>query len=445
MTPEQIASTYDAFIICIRRWMGTWLDLFLFIGAACALAALGPRYAAPSTAVGLLFLVLYYPLLEGLTGRTLGKWLCGLKVVDESGRVPGIGKAVTRTLLRLVEINPLLSGGLPAAIAVFNSKSRQRLGDASARTWVLKNEDLHLIRVPGSPESLGEFTLPGAAAVPGQAVGITYVPPPPGRRPPPLPTHNRYWALPGAMLVTALAIGLGVGYAAVGRQRASIKPVTLTCKKFLAAPQGPGSYHLTGCELSLEHAQYEVTPTTETEDPDKPSPTVAGAAPDEAVTADRIGTLYIPVFADGVEHSSETRLLLRTGDAELKKLLEEAGKVKEEDHQVFEAFTARLRKQLLNRELQGLVKEDPDVPEAMRKQLEAGDGTVLAAGYQVLHEGAEPLEELYNGLFGGAIVMGIFAVGFGALALGTLLSGPPSNALRSYPGYGYPPYPPPGQ
>ena len=29
MTPEQLAGIYDAFNICVRRWMGTWLDLFL--------------------------------------------------------------------------------------------------------------------------------------------------------------------------------------------------------------------------------------------------------------------------------------------------------------------------------------------------------------------------------------------------------------------------------
>jgi uncharacterized RDD family membrane protein YckC len=36
---------------------------------------------------------------EGVRGASIGKWMLGLRVVDESGRVPGVGRAVARVLL----------------------------------------------------------------------------------------------------------------------------------------------------------------------------------------------------------------------------------------------------------------------------------------------------------------------------------------------------------
>jgi len=47
---------------------------------------------------------------------------------------------------RLVEVNPLLLGGLPAGIAVAMSRRRQRLGDMLAGTYVVRRKDLAAIR-----------------------------------------------------------------------------------------------------------------------------------------------------------------------------------------------------------------------------------------------------------------------------------------------------------
>jgi uncharacterized RDD family membrane protein YckC len=41
-----------------------------------------------------------------------------------------------------VEVNPLVVGGLPAAIAVGMSHNRQRLGDMLAHTFVVRVSDL---------------------------------------------------------------------------------------------------------------------------------------------------------------------------------------------------------------------------------------------------------------------------------------------------------------
>jgi uncharacterized RDD family membrane protein YckC len=80
--------------------------------------------------------VLYYIILEGYLGQTLGKMLCGIKVVREGTvEVPGLGAAALRTVLRLIDG---LFGYLVAFIAVLASAKNQRLGDMAAHTLVIR-------------------------------------------------------------------------------------------------------------------------------------------------------------------------------------------------------------------------------------------------------------------------------------------------------------------
>jgi len=94
--------------------------------------------------------LVYYWLPEGLWGATPGKGLAGLRVVDDAGGVPGLGRSVVRTLLRLIEINPILVGGLPAALVAARSRTGRRLGDMLAGTVVLDRGDAAKLRDPGS-------------------------------------------------------------------------------------------------------------------------------------------------------------------------------------------------------------------------------------------------------------------------------------------------------
>jgi uncharacterized RDD family membrane protein YckC len=80
----------------------------------------------------------YFLLSETLFGNTFGKWSMGLCIRTLSGQKCTVWQAVIRSLLRLVEVNPLVLGALPAAVTMFFSKRRQRIGDIIAGTVVVR-------------------------------------------------------------------------------------------------------------------------------------------------------------------------------------------------------------------------------------------------------------------------------------------------------------------
>jgi uncharacterized RDD family membrane protein YckC len=71
----------------------------------------------------------YYAVLEGLTGRTLGKLLLGLKVVNEAGEPPSSGQILGRAFARLIPFE---------AFAIFGDE-RRTLHDSLAGTYVVAN------------------------------------------------------------------------------------------------------------------------------------------------------------------------------------------------------------------------------------------------------------------------------------------------------------------
>jgi uncharacterized RDD family membrane protein YckC len=84
----------------------------------------------------------YFFLFEALVGSSPGKMAFGLWVRRiEGGRCSWLQAAV-RTVARLIEVNPLLLGAIPAAIAVLASKNRQRLGDMLAGTVVRRGRSV---------------------------------------------------------------------------------------------------------------------------------------------------------------------------------------------------------------------------------------------------------------------------------------------------------------
>lgn len=81
----------------------------------------------------------YFIILEGFFGRTIGKYINGLVVRKMDGRRGDWKDSLIRGLLRLVEVNPLLFGGIPAGIVIMSTQRNQRIGDLLAGTVVVSD------------------------------------------------------------------------------------------------------------------------------------------------------------------------------------------------------------------------------------------------------------------------------------------------------------------
>jgi uncharacterized RDD family membrane protein YckC len=135
--PRFLALLIDFLLFCaiffpVTRWVkGVWL-----MRADDHLWAYGPVITDPLCMIFLLVMFLYFVLLEGLAGATLGKRAAGLRVIGAAGASPGLIKSFLRNVLRLVD-------GLPAfcilgIILISSSAERARFGDRVAGTRVIR-------------------------------------------------------------------------------------------------------------------------------------------------------------------------------------------------------------------------------------------------------------------------------------------------------------------
>lgn len=84
--------------------------------------------------------VAYYLVPELIVGRTLGKLFTGIKVISLNGHPCTVWQIGVRTALRVLEVNPLLFGAIPAGISAILSPNNQRIGDRLARTTVVHSQ-----------------------------------------------------------------------------------------------------------------------------------------------------------------------------------------------------------------------------------------------------------------------------------------------------------------
>lgn len=84
------------------------------------------------------FYLFYYFIFEACFAATPGKAYFGLTVRQLDGTRCTVRSAFIRALTRIIELNPLVLGYLPAAIVCFRSKRKQRLGDMLAGTVVVE-------------------------------------------------------------------------------------------------------------------------------------------------------------------------------------------------------------------------------------------------------------------------------------------------------------------
>jgi uncharacterized RDD family membrane protein YckC len=144
---EILAQRSHPLSLLVRRAIGAQIDILVLIMLIAVPAlAFGKKLDPIFDWVALAWLaavVAYFLALEALFGRTLGKLVTGTIVVDRNGRAPSLAKTLVRTLLRLVEVNPLLIGGVPAGIALLSTRRHQRIGDVLADTYVVRKKDLN--------------------------------------------------------------------------------------------------------------------------------------------------------------------------------------------------------------------------------------------------------------------------------------------------------------
>src|SRR5262245_43102344 len=121
------------------RFFAFFLDHLLALGLMIFAAALvPPEYPGARWAAFIAVYVAYFLVLEAVWSRTPGKFFQGLVIRRLDGTRCGWKAAVIRFACRIVEINPLLLGGLPAGIAILYTKRRQRIGDLLAGTVVVR-------------------------------------------------------------------------------------------------------------------------------------------------------------------------------------------------------------------------------------------------------------------------------------------------------------------
>lgn len=117
--------------------------------------------------------------LQGVTGGSPGKLLTGVRVVDEHGRRPGIGKSLGRTLLWAVDGAPWIVP-MVGPIVAFTTTGHRRVGDMAAGTYVVASSSV------GEPVRTSAFEPPPAQSAWGaRTATLPDGPPPAGFGPPP--------------------------------------------------------------------------------------------------------------------------------------------------------------------------------------------------------------------------------------------------------------------
>lgn len=83
--------------------------------------------------------LIYFPIAEGIFGRTLGKYIFGLTVLTKSGNSISFLQAIKR---RLLDIPDFFLFGIVAFVAIKNTPDHQRLGDLWAKTIVVGDDPI---------------------------------------------------------------------------------------------------------------------------------------------------------------------------------------------------------------------------------------------------------------------------------------------------------------
>jgi uncharacterized RDD family membrane protein YckC len=140
-----IGSRFIALLVDYLIWGAGLLVLFLlfslFLPGLKAFSKLSAQWA---TAIGFLILFVlqwgYFTLFEAFwNGRTPGKRVARIRVIQRSGRAIGLFESMARNLVRYVDQIPFFYA--VGVIAIFVTRQHQRLGDLAAGTLVVRDRE----------------------------------------------------------------------------------------------------------------------------------------------------------------------------------------------------------------------------------------------------------------------------------------------------------------
>jgi uncharacterized RDD family membrane protein YckC len=114
----------------------------IFLPGIAAFSRLSEQWAVAIVTI-IIFVVFwgYFTLFEAFwNGRTPGKRVARIRVIQRSGRAIGLFESMTRNLIRCVDIQPfpLYAVGV---VSMFVTRQHQRLGDLAAGTLVVRDRE----------------------------------------------------------------------------------------------------------------------------------------------------------------------------------------------------------------------------------------------------------------------------------------------------------------
>ena len=133
-----VAILIDLIIVGLISWILTSPLLPSIVNSTTGEVTFGAAYAA-AIAIGIIISLLYFILLLGHFGQTVGMMIVKIKVVKEADySAISYGEAAIRTILLWIDEIPYAIPFLLGAVLIWRSDKKQRLGDRAAHTVVVK-------------------------------------------------------------------------------------------------------------------------------------------------------------------------------------------------------------------------------------------------------------------------------------------------------------------
>ena len=139
-----IGSRFIALLVDTLIWIAGFLLLLallaIFLPGIAEFSNISAEWAFAIFLI-IIFLLFwgYFTLFEAFwNGRTPGKRVARIRVIQRSGRAIGLIESMTRNLVRYVDMQPLPLYAV-GVIAIFATRQHQRLGDLAAGTLVVRD------------------------------------------------------------------------------------------------------------------------------------------------------------------------------------------------------------------------------------------------------------------------------------------------------------------